>query len=397
MRHEKMNNSENPSQSVDKPNETEAKRKPKKPEREEGEIDDEEDDYEHYSDEEDVQSKEGAKTDNSRQQPNHDSYDEDDDEFGVSNKRLKIDEGEEQVHEAKSLEHDADFSSASSAKSAFSASSVKTELSAISSTSLPLSASSQKLDEDAKCQKNAEKLKVPPLKIICTNPNGGLPYIKCQEAKSEPNHVNTRSKSVLKTNRTASPVAHSKTTAGRRNAIGRSSPSVKLRSSSPSSDSSTLCSASADSLIRRKLRSHTKQLQNGDGSLRKSSSSSPVDETEDDARGEAKILAADSQGDGGAMVTAQAGGQVHEHIMGNSAANCMKKFYEIRNVVTRRKEAQMKSSVQLQLPKSISDFLIVKKNYLIRHNCDLKQSITLVNKSFDLVLVWFIFLLLFSS
>ncbi|RNA18149.1 ankyrin repeat domain-containing 12-like [Brachionus plicatilis] len=372
-----MNNNENPSVSVDKPNETEARRKPKKPEREEGEIDDEEDEYEHYSEEEADKSKEGPKTDNSRPQPNHDSYDEDDDEFGISNKRLKIDEGEEQAHEAKNLEHDADFSSASSAKSAFSASSVKTELSAISSTSLPLSASSQKLDEDAR-QKNADKLKVPPLKIICSNPNGGLPYIKCQEAKSEPNHVNTRSKSVLKTNRTASPVAHTKTSGGRRNAVGRSSPSVKLRSSSPSSDSSTLCSASADSLIRRKLRSHTKQLQNGDGTLRKSSSSSPVDETEDDARAEAKILVADSHGDGDATVSAEAGGQAHERIMGNSAANCMKKFYEIRNVVTRRKEAQMRSGAQLQLPKNISEFLIIKKNYLIRHNCDVKQSVTLL-------------------
>lgn len=371
-----MNKSENPSQSVDKPD---AKTKCKKLDREEGEIDDEEDEYEQYSDEDEGKLKEGRKEGCSQQEVHQDSYDEDD-EYGLSNKRLKIDEGEEQAQETKSL--DADFSSASSAVSAFSATSVKTELSAISSTSLPLSVTSQKSDEESKTQKQAEKPKVPPLKIICSNPNGGLPYIKNLENKNESNHVSTRSKSGLKISRTASPVSSTKNTPGRRGAIGRSSPSVKPQSaSSPSSDSSSLCAANADTIIRRKLRSHTKQQQSGDTTPVKSSSSSPIDEANDEyAKADSKTLSHEPQADTEvSTLSHQVSGQEHEQIMGNSTANCMKKFYEIRSVVSRQKEAQMLTNPTLQLPKNINEFLLIRKNYLIRQNCDIKQSIQLVS------------------
>ena len=369
-----MNKSENPSQSeTDKPD---GKKKAKKLEREEGEIDDEEDEYEQYSDEDRL--KEARKMGSSRQEANQDSYDEDD-EYCLGNKRLKIDEGEEQAQENKSL--DADFSSASSAVSAFSASSVKTEISAISSTSLPLSTTSLKSDEESKTKKQTEKPKVPPLKIICSNPNGGLPYIKSQDAKNDSSHVSTRSKSSLKTSRTASPVPNTKNTPGRRSGVGRSSPSVKPQSaSSPSSDSSSLCAANADTIIRRKLRSHTKQQQNGDTTPQKSSSSSPVDETCDEyAKAESKTQANEPQADTEVTPSShQVSGQEHEQIMGNSTANCMKKFYEIQSVVTRQKEAQMQTNLQLQLPKNINEFLLIKKSYLIRQNIDIKQSIPLV-------------------
>lgn len=389
------------------------KKKARKTEREEGEIDDDEEDdeYENYSDDDDdAEQKEPEKQEIPLTEVEHDSYDDDDDDYCLNNKRLRIDEGdnveEGTVQEAKNLENDGDFSSASSSVSAFSASSVKTEISVISSTSLPLSISTQKTEEEVKTPKKGDKLKVPPLKIICSNSNGGLPYVKPnEEAKPENNSINTRSKTGAKTSRTESPVPNVRTTPSRRNNIniGRSSPSVKHRPISPSSDSSSLCPANGsepDNVIRRKLRSHTRQLQNGDerSNVQKSPSSSPVTvsnaENEDlvEAKSDAKPAenshateASNSEIANAAVgVVEQVLGQAHELIMGNSSANCIKKYLEIRNEVSRRRTAQMQSSSDLKLPKSLHEFLLIKKNYLIRPNRDVRQSIPFLKPPNDM-------------
>ncbi|CAF0820600.1 unnamed protein product [Brachionus calyciflorus] len=393
-------------------------RNSKKSEREEGEIDDDEDDdeYENYSDEEEPKNLE---TKQDVQFTEQDSYESDDDDYDLNNKRLRIDEGEDinnsnnnninnNVQESKNIEPEGDFSSASSSVSAFSTTSVKTEISVISSTSLQTSNSTQKTDEEIKTPKKQEKLKVPPLKIICSNPNGGLPYIK--SADDPKNEISTRSKTGAKTNRTESPVPSSKTTPSRRNNnnnIGRLSPLVKVRSGSPSSDSSIPINGNeSDNIIRRKLRSHTRLQQNGDGISQafKSPSSSPptVSNTEsnEDLTENNKIdsnkLNENSQGmesqvslNVDAVQSQQVeqhviNGQIHELIMGNSASNCIKKFYQIRNEVSKRRTSQMQASNKDKLPKNLQEFLLLRRNYLIRQNKEVRQSIPILKPPNDM-------------
>jgi hypothetical protein len=140
-------------------------------------------------------------------QPDDDD-DEDDDEYGISSKRLKIDESDTTLAlsqaaavvvtvtvAAEQVIATSELSNSSAASSSHSSLTVMSNIysGALSMTSRESSKNSgvessanddsnqesdKKPTDESVLNAVAPKLKVPPLKIICANPNGGLPYIK---------------------------------------------------------------------------------------------------------------------------------------------------------------------------------------------------------------------------
>jgi len=55
--------------------------------------------------------------------------------------------------------------------------------------------------------------------------------------------------------------------------------------------------------------------------------------------------------------------------------NCIKKFVDLRQDVTRRREALMQSKIDVRLPKNFSEFIISRKSYLIRSNKEAQKAV----------------------
>lgn len=168
-------------------------------------------------------------------------------------------------------------------------------------------------------EQSSNKLKVPPLKIICSNPNGGLPYIKSEQQAKQAAKANEAESSSASTSnitldmpltrnkankaRVVSPITTTsansttptRTTPTRRSQLvnsqshqanvatsnvlnanqGRSSPVVNptnnpinnnITSEIALQNGESNGESAADNLTRRKLRSHTRQLQGGETS-----------------------------------------------------------------------------------------------------------------------------------
>lgn len=361
----------------------------------------------------------------------------------------------------------------------------------------PLPDTKMELDEEKLAQ--IESLKVPPLKIIF-NSNatsaGGHPYIKSEsdkqtrrikdknkkeldsddlklEIKSDLDSPanNSRSKA-SKTNRVSSPVSTStsaKTTPTRRSAAlaGRSSPaqnftlpqlfkktdlnSNSLQVTTDLNTTNSVTTNEMENVIRRKLRSHTRQLQTGDVfetrcQLINIKSPSPLtvlndnvahfEQDQQQIEQKQEIKGSDHSNDSlidssdsatnpnqelGAPARKKRNRQqqqqqqpneptdleqqavVNETVQSSNSSidsavsvvsvdqavatcatqsivyNCIKKFIDLRNDLNKKRDESMETHFDIKLPKNYNDFTVFKKNYLIKSNKDVRQSISFVS------------------
>ena len=59
--------------------------------------------------------------------------------------------------------------------------------------------------------------------------------------------------------------------------------------------------------------------------------------------------------------------------------NCIKKFIDLRNDLNKKRDESMETHFDIKLPKNYNDFTVFKKNYLIKSNKDVRQSISFVS------------------
>ncbi len=59
--------------------------------------------------------------------------------------------------------------------------------------------------------------------------------------------------------------------------------------------------------------------------------------------------------------------------------NCIKKFIDLRNEITKKRDDAMDIRNEIKLPKNYQDFILFKKNYLIKSNKQVRQSISFVS------------------
>jgi hypothetical protein len=60
--------------------------------------------------------------------------------------------------------------------------------------------------------------------------------------------------------------------------------------------------------------------------------------------------------------------------------NCMRKYIEMRSEINKHHECLMKNNLQIQLPNNYYDFILYKKNYLIKNNKEARLSIPFVSE-----------------
>jgi hypothetical protein len=64
-----------------------------------------------------------------------------------------------------------------------------------------------------------------------------------------------------------------------------------------------------------------------------------------------------------------------ESILNLKPASCIKKYLEIKNDLLKRRDSLIKTHIELRYPNNFKEFFLNKKNYLIRQNKDIQQTI----------------------
>ncbi len=58
--------------------------------------------------------------------------------------------------------------------------------------------------------------------------------------------------------------------------------------------------------------------------------------------------------------------------------NCIRKFLDLRNEISKKRDTSMEMRYEVKMPKNYQDFTLFKKNYLIKSNKEVRQSISFV-------------------
>lgn len=75
-----------------------------------------------------------------------------------------------------------------------------------------------------------------------------------------------------------------------------------------------------------------------------------------------------------------------------SLFNCIKKFVDLRNDVTKRREMLMQTKIDVKLPKNFNEFILNRKSYLIRSNKEARKLIPFVRYFFTIFKIEILFL-----
>lgn len=404
------------------------------------------------------QDRQSAKTDQLENDNDDDESNYSDDEFGLNSKRLKIDEEVDDESSTKPVETTSD------------------EKSAIQSS--PLDKEEQLSSNWSQEKDSSQSLKVPPLKIICTKKDFGTPYLvidqnaatatgsessvdetkeqnefsgvkeeRCDESAATNSYSSASSTtssassdSYLNDNKSSQSDSKIKqmSTKKEKNLIQRqqiesaskSGSAKKLNAQVANSSGSSAKKTSGEkiesnNMIRRKLRSHTRQQQSdtptepapvlttkqkliSDDSKQDGSYASAHNFSEDfDANSQSnaktnerkrkqrqQITGSEMLVDTSTALSDKNNQSFASECEANCASvcagenapitaliastNCIKKFIEIRSQISRKHDELIQTKYKMSLPKNFDEFYLFRRNYLIESNKEARLAIPFV-------------------